>query len=174
MKNNLGLVREDVISVGNDLKFPPLTEAQINIVLSRVDAQADSDPTGNWRVWVENILYDVVPKKPTEKKFKVGDKVRTSTHAVYQNTQETLNDLTGVIMNTDDYPYNIHVKIDKKPTWGNIGFSEFELTKIDVRQKITIELQFENGQKKKNEEIQYLLFQPRLLQIDDEMFSCQT
>lgn len=71
-----------------------------------------------------------------KKKFKVGDKVRTSTHAVYQNTQETLNDLTGVIMNTDDYPYNIHVKIDNKPTWGNIGFSEFELTKIDDKREV--------------------------------------
>lgn len=72
-----------------------------------------------------------VKNNTMKKKFKVGDKVKTSTHAVYQNTQKSLNNLTGVVVNTDDYPYNIHVKINNKPKWGNVGFSEFELTKAD-------------------------------------------
>lgn len=66
-----------------------------------------------------------------EKKFKVGDEVKTNTHAVYQDTQETLSGLNGVIINNDDYPYNIHVKIENKPNWGPVGFSEFELTHIN-------------------------------------------
>jgi hypothetical protein len=69
------------------------------------------------------------------KKFKKGDRVKTSTHAVYQDTQDSLNNLQGIVVNTDDYPYNIHVKIDGKRKWGNIGFSEFELTKTNKKRE---------------------------------------
>lgn len=62
------------------------------------------------------------------KKFNIDDIVYTDTHAVYQDTQESLSRLKGVVVNNDDYPYNIHVKIDNKPNWGNIGYSEFELS----------------------------------------------
>jgi hypothetical protein len=65
------------------------------------------------------------------KKFNVGDKVYTDTHSVYQDTQERLSRLSGVVINNDD-EYNIHVKIDGKPRWGSIGFSEFELSHTPI------------------------------------------
>lgn len=61
------------------------------------------------------------------KKFNVGDKVYTDTHAVHQSTQESLSRRTGTIVNNEDYPWNIHVNvdgIDENP----VGFSEFELS----------------------------------------------
>jgi hypothetical protein len=61
------------------------------------------------------------------KNFKVGDTVYTDTHAVYQDTQESLSGLKGVVINNDD-KWNIHVKLNNKPNWGNVGFSEFELS----------------------------------------------
>lgn len=67
-----------------------------------------------------------------KKKFNVGDKVYTTTDGVYQDTQESLNDLRGVVVNTDDYPYNIHVKIDDLKGNPIVGFSEFELTKLNT------------------------------------------
>lgn len=62
-----------------------------------------------------------------KKQFEVGDKVYTDTHAVYQNTQESLSRRSGVVVNNDDYPYNIHVKVNEI-TAEAIGFSEFELS----------------------------------------------
>ncbi len=66
-----------------------------------------------------------------EKKFKKGDKVVTNTHAVYQDTQQSLSKLKGEVVNNSDYPYNIHVKV-QIPNVGKkvVGFSEFELSKI--------------------------------------------
>ena len=63
-------------------------------------------------------------------KFRIGDKVSTKTHGVYQDTQETLSDLTGVVKNVDD-EWNIHVRLDNKPMWGKVGFSYFELTLLN-------------------------------------------
>lgn len=62
-----------------------------------------------------------------EKKFKVGDVVKTHSDGVYQPTQVSLNNVVGTITNTDDYPYNIHVRVDSLPGKPIIGFSEFEL-----------------------------------------------
>lgn len=59
------------------------------------------------------------------KRFNVGDVVHTDTHAVYQNTQESLSRLKGVVMNNDDL-WNIHVKLEDFIE--NVGFSEFELS----------------------------------------------
>jgi ribosomal protein L21E len=63
------------------------------------------------------------------KKFKVGDKIMTKSEGVWQDTQESLNNRVGTIVNTDDYPYNIHVKVESFKGKPVIGFSEFELTK---------------------------------------------
>lgn len=63
------------------------------------------------------------------KKFNVGDKVYTDTHAVHQKTQESLSRRTGIIVNNNDYPWNIHVEIEGIQKSDNpIGFSEFELS----------------------------------------------
>lgn len=63
-----------------------------------------------------------------EKKFKVGDVVYTDTHGVDQNTQKSLSRLKGIIVDNDDYPYNIHVHLENFSKYGNYGFSEFELS----------------------------------------------
>ena len=67
-----------------------------------------------------------------EKKFKNGDKVKTSTHAVYEPTQESLTNLKGEVVDNSDYPYDIHVKVKLKNGKKQIvGFSEFELSHIN-------------------------------------------
>ena len=60
------------------------------------------------------------------KKFNNGDTVYTDTHAVFQNTKQSISRKKGVVVNDLDYPYNIHVKLEGfiEP----IGFSEFELS----------------------------------------------
>lgn len=65
-----------------------------------------------------------------EKKFKVGDKVYTDTHGVSIKTQESLSRRTGIVINNDDYPYNIHVQVDGIEE--KIGFSEFELSHTPI------------------------------------------
>lgn len=63
-----------------------------------------------------------------KKKFKPGDTVSTNTCAVYQDTQETLSGLSGVVKDNSDYPYNIHVEVKLKSGKKVIvGYSEFEL-----------------------------------------------
>lgn len=65
------------------------------------------------------------------KKFKPGDEVLTNTHAVYQDTQESLTGLRGKVIDNKDYPYNIIVMVKLKSRKSTaIGFSEFELSKI--------------------------------------------
>jgi hypothetical protein len=42
------------------------TEEQIQYVIDNFDAEADQDPTGDWRLWIENLLYqqdvEILPK----------------------------------------------------------------------------------------------------------------
>lgn len=59
--------REDVLSVARELSFYP-TEAEIQEVIERFDEEAENDPSGNWKLWIENLLYSmevrqVVPPK---------------------------------------------------------------------------------------------------------------
>ena len=68
-----------------------------------------------------------------ENNFEVGTVVYTDTHAVYQNTQETLSRLKGTVINNDDN-YNIHVKLENKQNWGVVGFSYFELSSEPITQ----------------------------------------
>ncbi len=58
-ENKCGLHRNDVLKIAKDLNFVEPTNAQVNKVLSEVDAQADSDPTGWWGVWIEDLLYNL-------------------------------------------------------------------------------------------------------------------
>lgn len=58
--------------------------------------------------------------------FKAGDKIHTYTDAVYEHNQMSLNNLDGIVINSDD-KWDIHIKLDKYPKIGNIGFSELEL-----------------------------------------------
>lgn len=71
-----------------------------------------------------------------KKKFNNGDLVETNTHAVYEDTQESLSGLNGVVVDNSDYPYNIHVKVQLKS--GKkvlIGYSEFELKNCNKPKK---------------------------------------
>jgi pyruvate-formate lyase-activating enzyme len=54
--NKLQLVHEDVKSVADDLHIK-LTEEKIKYVLDNVDDYAKDDPTGDWRLWIEALLY---------------------------------------------------------------------------------------------------------------------
>jgi hypothetical protein len=59
-------------------------------------------------------------------KFLVGDKVRTNTHARYQKTQQSLNNLEGKVIGRNEHS-NVIVLLEDKPTWGPIEFSPDEL-----------------------------------------------
>jgi len=59
--------REDVLRVARDLHFYP-TEEEIQEVIENFDIEAEQDPSGNWQLWIENLLYSlevrqVVPPK---------------------------------------------------------------------------------------------------------------
>lgn len=54
--NKLQLQPDDVKSVADDLHFN-LTEEKTKFVLDNVDDYAKDDPTGDWRLWIEAILY---------------------------------------------------------------------------------------------------------------------
>ena len=66
-----------------------------------------------------------------EKKFKNGDAVYTDTHAVYQDTQESLSRLKGIVEDDSDYPWNIVVNVPDK-RFNGVGFSEFELSHTPI------------------------------------------
>jgi len=69
--NKYGIVREDVLSVAKDLNFMP-TEAQVEIALTLIDWEAEGDPTGNWNLWVENILYSLEVAQTQSQKKKIA------------------------------------------------------------------------------------------------------
>ena len=50
--------REEVLIVAKSLHFYP-TEAEIKEIIERFDEEADSDPSGYWRLWIENLLYSM-------------------------------------------------------------------------------------------------------------------
>ena len=50
--------KEDVLSIARRLHFYP-TANQIQEVLDRIEEEAELDPTGDWNLWMENIMYDI-------------------------------------------------------------------------------------------------------------------
>lgn len=60
--------KEDVLKVAQDLHMSP-TEEQIQYCIDNIDAEAERDPTGDWVLWTESLLYeqDVVQKTPPKK-----------------------------------------------------------------------------------------------------------
>lgn len=54
--------REDVLSVAKSLNFQPTGE-QIQKVIDGFAEEADSDPSGNLELWIENLLYNLGVKK---------------------------------------------------------------------------------------------------------------
>lgn len=57
-----GITKDDVLEVAQDLNFVPSSE-EVETVLSLLDSEADSDPSGNWRLWIENLLYSLDVKQ---------------------------------------------------------------------------------------------------------------
>ena len=47
--------REDVIKIAKDLHMRP-TEKDIQYVIEHFDNEAEIDPTGDWTLWIENLL----------------------------------------------------------------------------------------------------------------------
>jgi len=62
MKQNEGITKEDVLDVANQLNLDP-TEAEIQTVIAEYNDEADADPTGYWRIWIESLLYNNDVKK---------------------------------------------------------------------------------------------------------------
>jgi hypothetical protein len=51
-----GITKDDVLEVAQDLNFVPSNE-EVEHVLALLDNESENDPSGNWRIWIENILY---------------------------------------------------------------------------------------------------------------------
>jgi hypothetical protein len=70
----MSTTREDVIHIAEDLHMKP-TEEQIQSVINDFDSEAEQDPTGDWTLWIENLLFNldveqiVPPKNPFLKKL---------------------------------------------------------------------------------------------------------
>lgn len=62
------------------------------------------------------------------KKFKVGDHVLTKSDGIYQKSQQSLNGHVGTVVDVDDYPHNIHVRVESIKGHPIIEFSESELS----------------------------------------------
>jgi hypothetical protein len=77
--------REDVIEVARSLNFFP-TESEIQEVIERFDEDAQSDPTGNWELWIENLLYCM------EVKQVVPPKVERPTTEATQSQQDLIDE----------------------------------------------------------------------------------
>jgi hypothetical protein len=56
--SNMGVGVDDVLKVAADLKIS-LSIQQAHKVLSYLDEEAGNDPSGNWLLWVENIIYNI-------------------------------------------------------------------------------------------------------------------
>ena len=63
--------REDVIKIAKDLHMRP-TEEDIQYVIDNFDNEADADPTGDWTLWIENLLSSHLdlPQFPPPKKIR--------------------------------------------------------------------------------------------------------
>jgi hypothetical protein len=53
---DLNITREDVLSVAKKLGFAP-SEEDIKTIIVGLPDEAASDPTGDWVLWVENLLH---------------------------------------------------------------------------------------------------------------------
>lgn len=56
--NNIGITEEEVKKVAKDLGMKEPSKAKINSILSELDEEAEKDPSGNWILWIENLLYN--------------------------------------------------------------------------------------------------------------------
>ena len=79
MKKRAECTREDVLEVAHSLNFKP-TEAQIQEVIEVYDEIADNDPSGYWKLWIEQALYNLEvektkPPKTREEKQDIVDAV---------------------------------------------------------------------------------------------------
>jgi hypothetical protein len=57
-----GITKNDVLLVAENLNFVPSNE-EVEQVLELLDSEADNDPTGNWILWIENLLYSLGVKQ---------------------------------------------------------------------------------------------------------------
>jgi hypothetical protein len=57
-----GITKDDVLLVAETLNFVPSNE-EVEQVLELLDSEASNDPTGNWRCWIENLLYHLNVKR---------------------------------------------------------------------------------------------------------------
>lgn len=59
IENKCQLTNSDVLNIAKSLHFVTPTTKQINEVLKEVDSQADTDPTGWFGVWIEDLLENI-------------------------------------------------------------------------------------------------------------------
>ena len=53
----------EIKEVAKECSFNEPTKEQIDYVLENYNGQAETDPTGYWRLWVEQLLYDIDVEK---------------------------------------------------------------------------------------------------------------
>ena len=67
MENNIEITIDEIKEVAKECKFKEPTHTQINYIIENYNEQADSDPSGYWRLWVEQLLYDADVEKALTK-----------------------------------------------------------------------------------------------------------
>jgi hypothetical protein len=67
MENNIEITIDEIKEVAKECKFKEPTQEQIKYIIEHYNDKADEDPSGYWRLWVEQLLYDADVKKSLTK-----------------------------------------------------------------------------------------------------------
>ena len=63
MESTIEITIDDIKEVGKECSFIEPNQDQINYVINNYNEQSKIDPSGYWRLWVEQLLYDTDVEK---------------------------------------------------------------------------------------------------------------
>jgi hypothetical protein len=131
--------REDVLQVSNDLKIK-VNEKVIQWVLDNYEGFQADDPTSNWNLVVESMLYDIPEElKPKVFEFYLDQKVTNWMRTNFE-----------IEADTEEEARKMAIKFVEEGKAEEIGWDEIEgvITPLDVTDNdgySTQEIYFEDG-----------------------------
>jgi hypothetical protein len=131
--------REDVLQVSNDLKIK-VNEKVIQWVLDNYEGFQADDPTSNWNLVVESMLYDIPDElKPKIFEFYLDQKVTNWMRTNFE-----------IEADTEEEAQKLAIKFVEEGKTEEIGWDEIEgvITPLDVTDNdgySTQEIYFEDG-----------------------------
>jgi len=131
--------REDVLQVSNDLKIK-VNEKVIQWVLDNYEGFQADDPTSNWNLVVESMLYDIPEElKPKVFEFYLDQKVTNWMRTNFE-----------IEADTEEEARKMAIKFVQEGKAEEIGWDEVEgvITPMDVTENngdSTEEIYFEDG-----------------------------